>query len=292
VAKDYDKLFKLFAEEDPRDLLALFAGIPPDAPITVKPLPREIMLPSLQVDHIYEVTTEAETFLVHFEVTTRFRAEVYQHAARQVQDLVSRYRMPVQSYFVILTEHGFPSTPIAPYTETFGIFRMEAAPEVICLWTIPASAVLDRANPRLYPWTVLLDATPTQQSEAYRRIDALKDRDLLARMALLGGLRYPNKERLFRRLTTMTEQEIIEESPFYKWVVENMETAKAEGEARGEARGETRQSRSILLLVLRARFGDSLPQSVLDRVASADTGSLERWVVQTLSASTLEEALA
>jgi hypothetical protein len=50
VAKDYDKIFKLFAEEDPRDLLALFAGIPPEAPVEVKPLPREIMLPSLQVE--------------------------------------------------------------------------------------------------------------------------------------------------------------------------------------------------------------------------------------------------
>jgi hypothetical protein len=75
----------------------------------------------------------------------------------------------------------------------------------------------------------------------------------------------------------MTEREI-------KWFVEKIDTA--------EARGERRQAKSLLLQLLRARFGDSLPLSVLDRVASADTDSLERWAVQTLFASTLEEALS
>jgi hypothetical protein len=60
-----------------------------------------------------------------------------------VQDLVSRYRLPVDSYFEVLPEQSFPKTAVAPYAEAFGSFRVEFTPVIVRLWTIPASAVLD-----------------------------------------------------------------------------------------------------------------------------------------------------
>jgi hypothetical protein len=76
----------------------------------------------------------------------------------------------------------------------------------------------------------------------------------------------------------MTEQEIIRESSFYKWFVEQMELAEARGMANG--------GRKAFLNLLRVRFGDPLPQPVLDQVSAADFDTLLRWSGQIVSATT------
>ena len=59
VPKHYDQAFKLLTEDDPRATLALFAGIPLSADITVEPLDRELNLPTLHADNLDRCRTGA-----------------------------------------------------------------------------------------------------------------------------------------------------------------------------------------------------------------------------------------
>jgi len=69
----------------------------------------------------------------------------------------------------------------------------------------------------------------------------------------------------------MTIQEIFEGSYFYRRVIE-----------KGQA--------SMLLLMLTDRFG-VLPDGVKAQVLGADQASIERWAIQFLSETSLEECL-
>jgi hypothetical protein len=64
-----------------------------------------------------------------------------------------------------------------------------------------------------------------------------------------------------------------------------------EGRAEGRTEGRTEQARTLLLRLLRVRFG-TIPETVVERVQAAELGALERWADQVLVAPTAEEALA
>jgi len=62
---------------------------------------------------------------------------------------------------------------------------------------------------------------------------------------------------------------------------------EARGEAKGEARGEARGEAKLLTCLLERRFG-TVPDSVRQRIASADVGCIEAWAQRVLDAPDLQ----
>jgi predicted transposase YdaD len=289
VTQRYDKAFKLLAGNDPRALLALLAGLPLDAEVEIRPLDREVVPQNRLVDHVFEVTEPGGgQYLLHFEVTTRFRREIYEQAAWQVNALVTAYRLPVRSYFVVLTAESFPVRGVEPYVVGFGAFEMRVKPELVRIWEIPGDRVLAMGRPSLYPWITLLGASEEQQVEAVRRVVESRDREGLVMVALLSQLRYRDGRRFLRRYEDMTVDELFGETELYQSALQK---GRAQGVAQGLAQGVAQGEQSILLRQLRARFGTLSPE-IEGKVHAADKETLERWGVQLLTAHSLDEALA
>jgi hypothetical protein len=64
-----------------------------------------------------------------------------------------------------------------------------------------------------------------------------------------------------------------------------------EGEQKAEQRGEQRGEANLLRRLLERRFG-ALPDWARDRIAAADTATLEEWGLRVLEAASLEDVLA
>jgi predicted transposase YdaD len=64
-----------------------------------------------------------------------------------------------------------------------------------------------------------------------------------------------------------------------------------EGEQKGRLEGRLEGEAALLLRLLERRFG-ALPDWVRDRIAAADTASLEEWSLRLLDAGSLEDVLA
>jgi Putative transposase, YhgA-like/Domain of unknown function (DUF4351) len=64
----------------------------------------------------------------------------------------------------------------------------------------------------------------------------------------------------------------------------------ADGERRGESRGRREGERTVLLKLLRLRFGE-LPASVVAQVETAEVPELDRWVERVVTASRLEDVM-
>ena len=70
------------------------------------------------------------------------------------------------------------------------------------------------------------------------------------------------------------------------WLQEGELKGRQEGEQRGRQKGEA----AILLRQLERRFG-ALPGWASERIATADTGSLEEWSLRVFDATSLDDVL-
>jgi hypothetical protein len=161
---------------------------------------------------------------------------------------------------------------------------MRVKPELVRIWEIPGDRVLAMGRSSLYPWITLLGASEEQQLEAVRRVVESRDREGLVMVALLSQLRYRDGRRFLRRCEDMTVDELFGETELYQSALQK---GRAQGVAQGMAQGE----RSLLLRMLRGRFGTLTPE-IEQKVHAADKDTLERWGVQLLTAHSLDEALA
>ncbi|WP_437316145.1 DUF4351 domain-containing protein [Sorangium sp. So ce385] len=69
------------------------------------------------------------------------------------------------------------------------------------------------------------------------------------------------------------------------------EEVRRDGRPEGEREGRLEGQRSMLLKLLRLRFGD-LPEPIEARIRAADAGQIEGWTERVLTAPTLDDALA
>jgi hypothetical protein len=69
------------------------------------------------------------------------------------------------------------------------------------------------------------------------------------------------------------------------------QVGRQEGEQKGRHEGRQEGEAALLLRQLERRFG-ALPASVRDRIATADTASLEEWGLRVLDATSLDDVLA
>jgi hypothetical protein len=275
VSIPYDHSFKILTDDDPRAAMAAFAGIPLEAEVEVQPADRELNVPTLRVDNLYRCRQDGEEFLIHFEAVSRFRPFVLDRQVEYVRAIISKFKLPCRSYLLLLTKGGVPEK-LPRYLECrYGDYDSRVRLRAVRLWRIPARRILRMGRLTLLPWTALMDGTPGELAQAGRSLVQSGERGLTSQMALLMGLRYGKKELFEERLAHMTTEEIIQDSYFYHWIME---------------KGEKTGSRHMLTQLLTTRFGD-LPIWAVDRLAAADTETLNQWGVRLLSASSLEDCL-
>lgn len=284
MPKQYDQAFKLLTEDDPRATLALFAGIPLSADLVVEPLDRELNLTTLQVDNLYRCRDEQSEFLIHIEAVTRYKGAAAERQFDYVQAIVAKYKLPCRSYLVILTGRGVPKKIPRTIYRKYGDHSATLRLRVVRLWRISAVSILRLNNPKLLPWIPLLNSSRANLREAFQRLDLVGESTLKARLLLLGGLRYGNREAFLERLNEMIiTQEILEESSTYQYLV-NI------GRERGLSEGRARALRETLTKQLAHRFGP-LPPAAKAKLKSASPEKLDSWIEQVLDAPTLKDAL-
>ena len=109
--------------------------------------------------------------------------------------------------------------------------------------------------------------------------------------ALLGamlapGIRVPD-ELLEVRNMLATRAETLKR----QWLQEGEQKGRLEARLEGEQKGRQEGEASLLLRLLERRFG-ALPDWARDRIATADTASLEEWGLRVLDAGSLDGVLA
>lgn len=272
--------------------MAAFAGIPLQENLQVEPVDREINLPTIRVDNLYRCrNTSGPEYLIHFEAVSRYKPAVLDAQSRYVQAIISRFACPVRSYLLLLTENGVPAVLPRFATSDFGDFQSRVRIRPVRLWRIPARRLLALGRPELYAWIPLTNNKEGDVDHAMRLIQQTGDKELAGRLATIYGLRYGKESAAKERLEAMTTEEIIQDSAFYHLVLEKgVEKGIEQGIEKGMERGIEKGERKTLLHLLQLRFGPLSP-SAAERVATANSPSIQRWLEQLLTAATLDEAL-
>ena len=175
----YDSVFKSLAEDDPRGLLFLLAGVPLTEEVTIEMLPREVTPNALQVDHVYRVKTPQGEWIWHIEVQTHYRANVPERILRYNLALVLKYPgLEIRSTLVLLVERNTPRTVATSYALDLGGVRLSVEYRVIRLWELDAGPVLEAGRLSLFPWVGLMRASTEDYVASLRKIEASEDEKL------------------------------------------------------------------------------------------------------------------
>ena len=110
VAFPFDRSFKLFSEEDQRAHLALFSHVPLNPEIEVVPLDRELNMTTRRVDVLCLVRDGEGECIHHQEVVSRYDNRKLDDQYWYNHLIVEKYRLPVVSSIILLTEAGVPET--------------------------------------------------------------------------------------------------------------------------------------------------------------------------------------
>jgi hypothetical protein len=274
---NYDLLFKSLAEDDPRGFLHLFAGRDFDEQVIIEPIPREVGLPVLEVDHAYRVQGEGGSWIEHLEQQTWWKNELPERTAWHGAGLTFKYRLPVRTTMVLISQKGAPRSVPESGEVSIGRLRVEYRYDVVKLWEVAAERALCPGHPKLLPWVLLMRASHEEIRRAVRWMREVEDPNLLVNFRVLGGLRYDEDEfqRLLEKAGAMiTEEDIMKSS----WVRSVREQWTGEGIEKGIEKGLLQGALGSLRNLLRARFPglESLPQ--LD--ALADPAKVQQLVAE------------
>ena len=295
VGGNYDSAFKSLAEEDPRGLLFLFAGVSLTEEVEIGPLPREVTAPALQVDHVYRVKMAGREWIWHIEVQTHYRPDLPLRMLRYALLLALKYPgMEIRSTLVLLVERAAPRSVLSGTETNLGALRIQSTYQVIRMWELDPKPVLDSERPGLLPWVGLMQASAADFLVALHRVEESGDPKLRAQAVLLGGLRYDQegiRELLGRIGDMFITADILRESSVTKdFIRELEENAIASGLAKGIEQGRIEEARRLIRKYAAVRFptlGD-LPQ--LNLVADAER--LEELMQGLITADSLESAAA
>lgn len=157
ATKPYDQAFKFIAEQDPESLLLMLGAIEPDEQATIELLPREISVAALLPDQPYLVTSPRGNRVVHVESWTRWEREIPHRMVEYGPMHWLKYRLPVDSYVLLLTKTGMPRRPPKYGVAIAGGTRIETRFHLICLWQISAREALESERQTLLPFLPLMD---------------------------------------------------------------------------------------------------------------------------------------
>ncbi len=235
-------MFKSLAEDDPRGLLFLFAGVSLTEEVEIDPLPREVTAPALQVDHVYRVKIGGCEWIWHIEVQTHYKSDLPQRMLRYAMLLALKYPgVEIRSTLVLLVECAAPRSVPSGMETDLGALRIQSIYQVIRMWELDPKPALDSERPGLLPWVGLMQSSAKEFLTALRRVEASGDPKLRAQAVLLGGLRYDKegiRELLGRIGNMFITADILRESSVTKdFIRELEENAIASGLAKGMAKG-------------------------------------------------------
>ena len=111
TTKPYDQAFKFLAEQDPESLLLMLGAIEPGEEATIELLPREISLAAVLPDQPYRIISARGERIAHVEAQTVWEPFVPTRMAEYGGLHLYKYRVPIDSYVIVLTPAGFPLRP-------------------------------------------------------------------------------------------------------------------------------------------------------------------------------------
>jgi predicted transposase YdaD len=224
-AKPYDQAFKFLAEQDPESLLVLLGAIEPGAPAQIELLPREISVAALLPDQPYLVTTAEGRRVVHVEAQTAWEPGIPARMAEYGPLHYFKYRLPVESYVLLLTRRGLPRIPPLRGVIEAGGTRLVTRYELIRVWLVSAQETLQSGRLALLPFVPLMAGGPGELEEGAGRLRDVEDerrrREMALHFVMLGGLRY-NRLDLLELVGRkgMIPLEQLRESSFYQFILD------------------------------------------------------------------------
>jgi len=109
---------------------------------------------------------------------------------------------------------------------------------------------------------------------------------------VMQQIQHPPIQKAYQHLHALSGDELARREAFVRErALRDEMTEKAEAEARGEARGRAEGQMSLLVSLLRAKFGE-LPPSVGERLQTAQADQLEHWGKRVLFAQTLDQVFS
>ena len=315
VATPFDQSFKILSDDDPRALLAAFAGIPLEAELRLETLNSELTQGVLRVDKLYQCERPAgEPFLVHFEAVSTFRNDTLAKQAAYIRGIVEKYKRPVRSYMLLMRKGGVPETLTRWLEEDFGDYKSLCRMRYVRVWRLPAHRLLALERAALYPWTVLADAHGDEVAEAAVRLWNGRYERYFVQLKTLGGLRYGEGHPFVKELEHMPVDEVLQDSKFYQefsalyhrkmdeatrlglergeelGIQRGMRKGMQQGMQQGIEQGMQQGHRDSLRRVLTIRFG-ALPPWASERIAGAREPELIAWLDRSVTSQSVEEAL-
>ncbi|MGH9842963.1 MAG: hypothetical protein ACREEM_29855 [Blastocatellia bacterium] len=225
AAKPYDQAFKFLAEQDPESLLILLGAIEPDEKAEIELLPREISVPAMLPDQPYRVRSPRGERVVHVEAWTRWNNGIPGRMVEYGPLHWFKYRVPVDSYVIVLSKEGMPRFPLRRGVIEAGGTRITTRFHLILLWRISARETLDLGRPALLPFVPLMNGGRQELEIGAERLRIIPDeaqrREMSLHFVVLGGLRY-NRLDLLELIggEAMIPLEQLRESSFYQFILD------------------------------------------------------------------------
>jgi len=271
----YDDAFKHLAEQDPESLLILVGAFPPNQPVRIKVLSRELRTSKRIVDQAYLVTTGNESRIAHLEAQTRYDAAMPERMLEYALMLwlAHKRRYAVDSFVLLLTREGLPREAPEQVSVKAGSLSVTVRYHLVRLWEIEAQSLLALNRDQLLPFVPLMKGGLKELEASARRVARLADRqqrDILAlNLLTLGSLRYNRDtiEDVFRRDNMILE--LIKDTPYYRYMVdEERKKALREGRKTGKQEGSLQVARKLLLRLAEKRFPKADIKTEVARIRS------------------------
>ena len=258
--KKFDDAFKLLATRDAEALLLLIGELTPGEKAEIIPLERELRLSTTQADQAYRVISERGERIVHIEAESWWKNVMPKRMADYGAREWMLYGLPVDCYVLLLTDRGLPAKPSTIGRIDAGDIQITVRFRIIRLSQIRASQILGLQREYLLPFVPLMEATQNDLAEGAELIRDVEDENLRGELGFYFGAFSGVKYNLADLLEVvwrnrMDLMELIEESSFYHYVVEQVRN-KVAAEVRNEVVEEVQieMARNMLSQLIARRF--------------------------------------
>ncbi|MGI5864946.1 MAG: hypothetical protein ACOX6T_23245 [Myxococcales bacterium] len=277
----WDLSFKVLSRARPQDLLGLVAGIDPSRSLRLIDKEFEPRLPlprALDACLEYEDERgEGVVFQLEFESEPRSDTgrRVFEHAALAHLTL-KRIVRPVVLYLTPGKEGRRPHDSYHWSANGRAVLRFRF--EKVCLWELPAEAILRRPAPALWAVVALCCGARLEHVErAFRQIEQTVEdpdvrRDLQGALYWIAGTRFERTH-----LMAIVPKEVLMKSSTYEATLEEgreegrkegIEEGKKEGKEEGKEEGEKKVLRRLCNVLLKLKLDELPPEA--ERISSIE----------------------
>ncbi|WP_017324142.1 DUF4351 domain-containing protein [Synechococcus sp. PCC 7336] len=258
----FDSVCKFIAETFTADLATWLLGEPVEF---ARLEPSELLSSPIYADSL--VLLESEDLVLQVEFQVEPKVEIpFRMADYAIRGFRRFPNKTVRQVVIYLRRSQSPLV----YQTSFDRDGIHHEFEVIRIWEEPASQFQEL--PGLLPFAVLAQTSDRERTlrQVSERIEAIGDReqrgDVAASTAILAGLVL--EKELIR---SVLREDVMKESVIYREIVS---TAEARGRSEGRQEGRREGELSLVLRLLKHRFGELAPELLL-QVESLSLDSLE-----------------